>query len=403
MNNRFWFQLHSWAGFAFGSLLLLVCLSGTLAVVSYELQYLTDQKFRAIAPREEAVNWSQLEHNLAKEYPDSRIMAVQVHQQTYLAGEVSLYTPQGFLFAYFDPATGTLTGDGEWGTLPRFLRNLHMYLSAGDNGKLLVVSLSWLLVISLISSFFVYRKWWQKWLKMPVKWRRHQRTDWSSWHKFLGIWCWWFVLLITLTSLWYFAEFILLRNNIPHYPTIPTIELTEQHQQQPLSLTALMNIAQKKRPDLDIRAIVYSNKATHPTIISGQSSNILLRNRANRVYVDSISGQVIGTQHDKDLHVIATLVDLADPLHFGNFAGLWLKLLYLLFGSGMTLLVTGGLRMHWLRTQRKYSHPMKWFGFSGGIALVIALAAIIWTGMNFQHRQLGQPPLSPLLAELSVS
>ncbi len=157
MNGRSWFKLHSFAGFAFGLLMLLVCLTGTLAVVSHEIQYLSHQKYRALSERQGPVPWQVLEQNLAKAYPDYQISNVQVPEQWYLAGAVSLNKGSEFLFVYFDPASGALTGEGQWGTVSRFLRNIHMYLSLGSTGKIIVTSLSFLLLIILISSFYVYR------------------------------------------------------------------------------------------------------------------------------------------------------------------------------------------------------------------------------------------------------
>ncbi len=37
MTNRQWFALHSWAGFAFAGLLLLITATGVLATLSYEI------------------------------------------------------------------------------------------------------------------------------------------------------------------------------------------------------------------------------------------------------------------------------------------------------------------------------------------------------------------------------
>lgn len=64
-------------------------------------------------------------------------------------------------FVYFDPNTGKILGEGQWGRLARFLRDIHRKLSMGDAGKLLVTSLSLLLFIILVSSFFVYKDLWR--------------------------------------------------------------------------------------------------------------------------------------------------------------------------------------------------------------------------------------------------
>ncbi|WP_350669673.1 PepSY domain-containing protein, partial [Pseudoalteromonas sp. 43-MNA-CIBAN-0464] len=84
-------------------------------------------------------------------------------------------------------------GEGEWARASRFLRNWHMYLSMGWIGKLIVTSLSILLVILLVSSFYVYRRWWQGFFKKPAQLVLDKRNGWSNWHKFLGLWSMWFM------------------------------------------------------------------------------------------------------------------------------------------------------------------------------------------------------------------
>lgn len=399
MTNRQWFALHSWAGFVLGALLLLVCVTGVLAALSYEIQYLSDSKYRALSSRNGPVNWAQLEQNLALAYPDSQLISVQVHQQAYLAGEASLATPEGFRFAYFDPASGSLTGSGDWGRLSRFLRNLHMYLSVEGVGKVIVTSLSFLLLISVISSFYVYRNWWQQWLRHPGKWRWAVRSSWASWHKLIGLWSWWFVLLMTLTGLWYFTEHWLLKTPLQYYPPVPKITLNTTAPTQPLSLAQITFIAQQQRPQLDIRAVLYNSNAKAPIVVSGQTGDLLLRDRANRIYLDS-AGNVTGSQSSADLGVLAYLTDMADPLHFGNFSGLAVKLIYALFGTGLCILVAGGMRMHWLRTKHKQPSLARWLGRFGWLALLLALSGIVWTSATFSQRELSKLPLSPLLGTL---
>jgi len=399
MTNKDWFKLHSFAGFAFGLLLLLVCFTGTLAVVSHEIQYLTHQKYRALSERQGPVPWQVLEQNLAKAYPDYQISNLNVPEQWYLAGSVSLNKGSEFLFAYFDPASGALTGEGQWGTVSRFLRNIHMYLSLGPTGKIVVTSLSFLLLIILVSSFYVYRQWWRKGFQLPSATKVSSRTFWSDWHKWTGVWCWGFILLMFLTGLWYFTEHFLLKFKVEHYPKALKLELVTA-QYQALSLTELMQAAQKARPELDIRALNYPLSEKNAVVVVGQDNSLLVRDRANRIYLDPVTAQVIHIQRAADLKVVAYIADMADPLHFGNFAGLGVKLLYFVFGLGFTFLVAGGIWMHWLRTKRQQPQLIRWLGWTGGVSFVLVIAALVVTSVQFSQREVENLPLSPVLGFL---
>lgn len=398
MNGRSWFKLHSFAGFAFGLLMLLVCLTGTLAVVSHEIQYLSHQKYRALSERQGPVPWQLLEQNLAKAYPDYQISNLNVPEQWYLAGSVSLYQGDEFKFVYFDPASGALTGEGQWGTVSRFLRNIHMYLSLGATGKIIVTSLSFLLLIILVSSFYVYRQWWRKGFQLPSGAKASSRTFWSDWHKWTGIWCWGFILLMFLTGIWYFTEHFLLKFKVEHYPKAPKLE--QAIKQQTLSLTELMQAAQQARPELDIRALNYPLSDKAPAVVTGQDDTLLVRDRANRIYLHPVTADVLKIQKGGDLKPVAYISDMADPLHFGNFAGLGVKLLYFVFGLGFTFLVAGGLWMHWLRTKRQQPELMRWLGWTGAVSSVIVVMALVLTSVQFSQRDADNLSLSPVLGSL---
>ncbi|AVJ55899.1 hypothetical protein C5610_05965 [Idiomarina sp. OT37-5b] len=406
MTNRQWFTLHSWAGFAFAGLLFLVCLTGVLATLSYEIQYLSDDKYRALEARDGAVAWAQLEANLARNYPDSHLLGGKVHQQPYLAGEARLMTPEGFRFVFFDPASGKVLGEGQWGQLSRYLRDIHMYLSMGSIGKYLVTLTSVLLLISLVSSFFVYRKWWRGFLTKPGKLSWKKRTDWSSWHKWMGLWAWWLIAVMAVTGAWYLVERIMFDTGVDHYPSAPTITHTEvQRQQRAQSLAVLVEAARQARPDMDITGFYYPHNYDQVMAFVGQNGSTLVRDRANRVYLDPITAEVVSTQYASELDLVARIADTADPLHFGNFAsgnlsGVTVKLVYALFGLMLTGLVVGGMRMHYLRTQRRDPNTAKWLGITGSFSIALSIAALIYTTMVFDEYGNTSTSLSPRLGDL---
>lgn len=410
MTNRQWFTIHSWVGFAFAGLLLLICATGVLATLSYEIQYVSAAKYRALTERDGPVAWAELEQNLAAEYPASHVLGAQVHGQHYLAGEARLMTPNGFQFVYFDPASGQLLGVGEWGQVSRYLRDIHMYLSMGTTGKYIVTLTSLLLLASLVTSFYVYRKWWRGFLSNPggLSWRK--RAEWSGWHKWLGLWAWWFVALMAITGLWYLAEQFMFSNNIQHYPKAPQLQHTEAQKAgaRALSLSELIASAQQARPDMDITGFFYPHGYDQPMSFVGQNGTTLVRDRANRVYVDPLSGRILGTQYAQDLALLARISDTADPLHFGNFAsgtvsGLTLKLVYAVFGLMLTGLVAGGMRMHYLRTQRKQPNSAKWLGITGCASLALSVVALVYTTLTFAEYSSTSTSLSPQLGTIPAT
>lgn len=400
MNAKSWFNLHSWAGLFVGVLFFVTCVSGTLATLSHELEYLTDAKYRALTSSA-STNYPALENTLNKHYPQAQLLYIQRHKQDYLAIEAALKVGDSFRFVYLDAATGRLLGEGEWARISRFLRNWHMNLSMGWMGKLIVTSLSILLVILLVSSFYVYRRWWQGFMKKPAALSLDKRSSWSDWHKLLGLWSLWFIAVMAITGVWYLVEHGLQTAKVTHYVSSPPA-LSEFKKQSPskgltpISLATAYEAAQQAFPSLDIRYIRYPNKAEQPIEVRGYNDDILLRLRANRVYLKPNSGEVLGIQKGEELNLLPRIKDTADPLHFGNFAGIGTKLIWGLFGVLMSFVSVAGIYMSWLTVKRKTT-AVKWLGLSGVVAIGLVVASLLTTSLSFTERSVPNQVYSPIL------
>lgn len=64
---------------------------------------------------------------------------------------------------------------------------------------------------------------------------------------------------------------------------------------------------------------------------------VLVRHRANAVWVDPATNEVLLTTDGRDMNLHQRIGEMADPLHFGYFGGYWTKIPWFLFG----LLITG--------------------------------------------------------------
>lgn len=395
MTNKQWFNLHSWAGLFLGGLLLFVCLTGTLATISHEIEYLTDQKYRALTPRNKT-DFYQLEIELSKKYPQSYLQSIEIRTERYLSGEALLVTDNLLHFVYFDPNTGKILGNGNWGRLSRFLRDIHRKLSMGDAGKLLVTSFNFLLFIILISSFFVYKRWWRHFFKQPDKIELSKRTSWSSWHKFFGIWSWWFIALISITSFWYFVDQSLETMNVEYYPKAPKV-ISINTAVQPISLTEVVKHAQSAFESLNITQIRYPRSNNKPIEIRGENGDFLVTDSANRIYLHPSTGEVLHVQYAGELSIFSRVTDMVDLLHFGNFYGVVFKLVWFTFGILFSFMIVSGTYLAWLKIKRKQPSFIKWQGLLGVTSIALCIVAIILTSINMWLPVEKLAPYSPQL------
>jgi len=334
---------------------------------------------------------------LSKKYPDSYLQRIQIRPEKYLSGEAHLVKNNLLSLVYFDANTGKILGEGSWGKFSRFFRDIHRKLSMGDIGKLLVTSLSLLLVIILVSSFVVYKKWWRYFFKFPSKLNEAKRTSWSDWHKSIGLWSWWFIASVALTGFWYFINQTLDTVELDFYPPSPQVKLISG-EAKPLSLSKVLNLAQAAYPALTITYMRYPDSAEKPIEIRGENNDFLVVDRANRVYLHPVSGKVLKVQYAAQLSLYARLTDTVDLIHFGSFYGLTSKLVWFVFGLALCFMIGSGTYMAWLKIKRKQPSVVKWQGVSGIFSLIICLLALFLTSVSTAIPAEESTPFSPQLS-----
>lgn len=99
-------------------------------------------------------------------------------------------------------------------------------------------------------------------------------------------------------------------------------------------------------PGLKVTGIALPWSDAEPVTVHGEWKAWLVRERTNAAYIDPTSGKLLGLRVAHQLGAGERLVHTADPLHFGNFAGLASKLIWLLFGILLTGLAVSGAMIH---------------------------------------------------------
>lgn len=218
--RRLWFSLHSWMGLKLSLLFFFVSLTGTLAVYAYELDWLLTPALRAEAPP-----------GASRQPPGSLLAAaLEAHPEWtpnffylnlpgYMAAELIVTDQQGERRRlYINPYTGEVQGSAAWFNAHRFLREAHRHLMLPLKwGLPLVGLLSIPLLLSMISAFPIFKRWWRGFFKPPKK-AEPPRRWWGNLHRWLGLWSLPFILIIGLTGFWYLIEFWARRRLSPTAP-----------------------------------------------------------------------------------------------------------------------------------------------------------------------------------------
>lgn len=359
MNKQQWYQWHSYAGFPVAVLLCFIMLTGTLAVLSHEIDWLANPAIRSSAT-EKPIDWPAYYRSALHSAQKDTIYQLSVPLHQGFAAEAILYDQDRERYRiFFDPNTYTTTGKGVWFNWQTALRRIHRHLMMPLNiGLTLVSATAFLLCFSLISGLILHRHWWRGLWRLP---RRHNpRVFWGDLHRLTGLWNTWLLVIIAITGVWYFVEKYGLGASYPaNGKVVSTIAQQQAVRVNPDVFDSVIDQVRQLRPNLAIKTVFFPIKPGQPIRIDGQEDEILVRDRANNLIFDPVHGELLSQRLGNELSLHVRISEAADPLHFGTWGGYWSKALYFIFGLILTSLsITGTIiYAHRVSKWRRDQHP----------------------------------------------
>lgn len=359
-SNQALFRFHGWLGINLGLLLFVVCFSGAIATISYELEWLLNPAVRAAPPHPGAdySSWTSWYVAAQREHPGGRIVSLDRPDGPRWAARATVaYSDLDWRYVYIDPYSGRVNGSVSEFGIPRFFRSFHkqFYIYPGSlpHGVYAVGPLGLVLLLSLFTGLMFYRFRWRD-LLMRGPWRT-PRAFWSALHRATGMWTVPIAILITATGVWYFVEravedaAIALPPDTPTW-TAPPVDPSSGARFWPISLDEAVALAVRAVPALDVRSMAISTGDRPTLTLRGQADAWLVRDAANSVRVSPYTARVERVTLAQGLHPIARWGHTADPLHFGTFGGVLTKVIWFAAGIFSSLAILLGVRVWYLRS-----------------------------------------------------
>lgn len=386
MQGRDWFRVHSFTGVITGMLLFVICFSGTFAVVAHELDWLVIPQARVV-PKDQTSSWGEITSAAAAVMPEAKVFSVRAPLHAYSAARVSMRPPGETLhFVWVDPYTAEVTGTlpGRY-TVQRFFRDFHREFFIPRAGLYFVSLFGVTMLVSVTAALFFYRRWWRRFFRFKL---RPGRVFWSELHKTMGLWSLWFAAVIALTSVWYLFEAgrYDFGDGIANY--LGSGDAAVQRVREPagetdatrLAIDELVARVAEQWPQLGVRRIYAGYPLEDSFTVRGQSGFPLVRDAANSVVLDGRTGALLGSQRAGELPAYWVWSHMADPLHFGDFAGLWSKAIWFVFGLALCGLILTGTYLHSHRLIREAGGRARhrWSGTWAaiGVSLLVLVASI---------------------------
>lgn len=359
--RRSLFRIHAWVGLNLGFLLYVICLSGTIAVFSWEINWAVDPSARVdplAADERPTISWQTMYDNVAAGHPHAMVAYLFPSRgESWAARAAVAYSPRDFRWVLVDPYTGDLRGLRSGFNLVSFFRIFHKQLYVvpgifGIHGTLIVGALAILLLVSSVTGVLSIKRWWRAFVTLRTG--RSRRLLWSDVHRLTGVWPLIVTVVLGITGVWYLAENILIDTGVmdeearPARLSADTLK-DRPPSQVPLDLDRAAGLAKAAYPELSIAMIALPLRPGDPLIFTGQADALLVRDRANAVQMDPYTGEILGIRRAEDLGAFDRWVETADPLHFGTFGGLTTQILWFVGGLMLSAGILTGLYSAWMR------------------------------------------------------
>jgi uncharacterized iron-regulated membrane protein len=405
LSNKRLFRWHGWLGLNLGLLLFVICFSGTVAVFSWEIDWLIDPAMQAEA---DSVNWTAVEEGAKDAYPNHFVSFIHGPRHDGFAALAYATDPTGrSVKLWVHPETGAVQKRGSFWTVQRFFRSFHRRMFAPNPfGLLWVTFFAFVMLASAATGLLFYRGWYRH----LFRWRWSDvRLFFSDGHRLAGVWSLAFAAVIVATGVWYMVELVAPRPG-PAPPDLSKEALVERGPTPDvLPLGEQVERAKEAFPEAFRVQDVIPGTASRPTHVRGYADAWLARPRANTVRLDPVTGDVLSVQRATEASVYHRIADMADPLHFGTFGGLWVQALWFVFGLVLSsLMLTGGWLWH-LRAEKKAraagadtGHP-RWGYVAAAVPVVVLLASGVFGYLEVeQNYRMSDAPRRVEVGERSV-
>ncbi|GAB3012833.1 PepSY-associated TM helix domain-containing protein [Bowmanella dokdonensis] len=378
MDRANWYKVHSWVGLKLAILLCFILVTGTLAVLSHELDWLSNSAMRVDTGSSGPMDWPRVYEMADRHFSGARLTSLSAPPDPWFAAEAVYLDEHGERFrGFFHPVSGEFQGTGRWHNWQRFFRMSHRHLMLPlPLGITLVCLVGLLLTGSLLSGTVIYRHWWRGFFRRPRT--TNARVFWGDLHRLAGLWSFWLILIICLTGIWYLIE---QWGGRASYPANARPAHQQVFNPVPGQLTRMLSQVAAERPELTLSTIFFPTANRNAVVMEGQARELLVRDRANNMVFDPLDGQLLSSRYGKDLSWHVRISEAADPLHFGTWGGFASKLLYFTFGVVMSALAVIGTYLYGLRASRR-TRPgkmgniwrgMHWGGWLSVLFVVLCL------------------------------
>jgi uncharacterized iron-regulated membrane protein len=352
---RRWYLIHKWTSLVCTVFLLLLCVTGLPLIFEDEIDALSKPPLPA-----------------APAGPLASLDAVAAAARAYRGGDALIYISRDDKEPTYYVTTGPSAAstdearvhtdlyDARTGLrieapplnsgVMAFILRLHAELLLGLPGELFLGAMGVLLAASLVSGTVVYAPFMRKLSFGAVRKDKSHRVRWLDTHNMIGVVTLGWLMVVGLTgvmntlatpiaAIWQRDQLADMTTAYPNAP--PPKHLA--------SLDAALGTARAVAPGMDMGFIAfpgtrYSSKHHYAVFLRGDTP--LTRTLVKPALIDAGTGAFTGL---RETPLYVKVLFLSQPLHFGNYGGLPMKIIWALLDIAAIVVLGSGLYLWWGR------------------------------------------------------
>jgi uncharacterized iron-regulated membrane protein len=363
-DNKLLWRIHHWAGLYCGIVIAVLSLTGALAVFIPEIDLFIQKQYYSVSSTpSEKLNISNSIAQAEKQYPGMSGLIIDLPEKPgqvaglnfFVGGKKGLGLQRYYFFvdAGKDQIVGTRN---QQNSLANYLRQMHVRLYDGYWGRQLVGLAGIALLVVAITGLLIYSDFMKRQPYPKLRKGRGLRILMADWHKLLGISALAFNIVIAITGAWLGLQPKLMNwFNIqtPNNFKADAITSPEEDKKTIVHWDKLLAVAKKEFPDLAPNGISSSEDGSSTISFYGNIAGQAYERNANVLVVSKNDLKPVFKYDVRTAPLSHKFYFIQEALHFGDFGGLGLKILYAILGLTSGFLSISGFVVYLYRMDKK--------------------------------------------------
>lgn len=365
---RTWSAIHTWSSLLSTLFLLMLCITGLPLIFADEIHHWTDdhrpKEVRLTDGRPASVDSMVVAAKQAHGGIATRIVFDNAESElavfTAPSWEIVRREESTLVGTSFDSISGRMMEGtrpmdaSEMGVMDVILK-LHLDLFIGFPGQLFLGGMGFLFLTAIVSGVVLYGPFTRKLAFGTIRQKRSRRVRWLDWHNLLGIVTFSWAAVVGATGVLNELSFPLYERHLAT-DVAAVIErwkgMPQPEESTLASVDGALAAARRAVPDSDPYVLIYPGNrfgTPHHYLIWMQGRTRLTSELHTTVLVDGVTGKLIAVV-PQPWYLKA--VQISRPLHFGDYGGLPLKIIWALLDI-VTIIVLGSGLFLWITRSRR--------------------------------------------------